>query len=613
MSGLTWGAGRRRPLPTTLTLRAAAAITVLLALLAGALVAAATALDLFAGTARSASDQLWPSGDADDRVVVVGIDAASLARTGEAWPWPRDLQAELVDRLTEAGAAAVVLDVVYAPSRPGDDVLAAALARNGRAVVAASADRVSAGSVVSGDTRLRGLETFTPPEAAIAGAASAVASAVVRADADGTVRRVPLLLERPDGGLVPSLALAAADQLDGSVGTAILRPGAVRIDDLDIPVDHEGELTVAWNDRLRSSAQVVSAADVLDGRLGLAGKVVLVGVTDPALGDRYVVPSTSTGLPGVVVQANVLTTILTRNWVEEAPAWVAWTQVTLLAAALVWCALRLRLRWLVLGVPLAVVVGLVTGVAGFTLRGWLPDFVRPPVATLLALAAAVAVRSLSEAKARAHVDGLFRRYVPDAVADQLVSRGLVEQARAGQRLRVAVLFCDLRGFTPMAASCTPAEVREILDGYYELVCGEVFARSGTVMQFVGDEVFAVFGAPLPLPDAGQAALDCALAVQRGAEGLRRALVARGLAPVRFGIGLHAGEVVAAHVGPETRRQYAVVGDPVNLGSRLCGAALADTVVVSRDLLDGLREVPAGTADEVALKGVARPVAVLRLP
>jgi class 3 adenylate cyclase len=134
---------------------------------------------------------------------------------------------------------------------------------------------------------------------------------------------------------------------------------------------------------------------------------------------------------------------------------------------------------------------------------------------------------------------------------------------------------------------------------------------GTVMQSVGDEVFAFFGAPLPMEDPAALAVECARAVQRTAAELDRSLTDRGFPPARFGIGVHGGQVVAAHVGPETRRQYAVVGEAVNLGSRLCGAAGPGEVVVSRAAGAGLDDVPGVRPDVVTLKGVPEPVAVLR--
>ena len=606
--------GRRPARRPPLSLRRSALCAVVLAVLAAAAVVGAERADVLAGTTTRAADALWPSGPTDPRVVVVGVDADSIDRTGQAWPWPRDLQAEVVERLTEAGAAVVVLDVVYAPARDGDDALAEAIAAQGRTVVAASTDRVRAGTVVVGDIRLLQTVSLSRPVPAVEQAAGQIGSAVVVTDPDGTARRVPLLVESSDGALVPSLALAAVDLLDGSAGTAVLRPTAVRVDDLDVPVDELAQLTVSWTGALSDGDRQVSAVDVLERRVPdgmLAGAVVLFGVTDPALGDRYVTPASSAGASGVVLQAQAVNTLLTRAWSRPAPVAATAGLTAALALVLAFAALRSRLRWMLVLVPAALGILLAAGVIGFVLLGLLPDLVRPAGALGLAAGSGVAVRSLAEARDRSRLTGLFRRYVPDAVADQLVDSGLAEAAREGQRLEVAVLFCDLRGFTPMAAERSPSEVREVLDAFYEHVCERVFAHSGTVMQFVGDEVFAVFGAPLPMQDPACAAVTCAVELQATATELRDRLQKRALPAVRFGIGVHTGTVVAAHVGPDSRRQYAVVGEAVNLGSRLCGAAAADEVVVSGD---AARSAPpcTPTGETLALKGVSLPVPVVRL-
>jgi adenylate cyclase len=178
---------------------------------------------------------------------------------------------------------------------------------------------------------------------------------------------------------------------------------------------------------------------------------------------------------------------------------------------------------------------------------------------------------------------------------------------------VAVLFCDLRGFTTMAESLEPGQVRDVLNTYYRATTWVVFDHGGTVMQYVGDEVFAVFGAPIPQAEAAVTALRCAIGMQQAAAGLNGQLAERGLPPVAYGIAVHRGEVVAAHVGNEIRRQYAVVGDPVNVGSRLCGQARAGEVVVSDAVLDRAGE-PLAVEDlgDLPLKGKRQAVRAFRV-
>jgi adenylate cyclase len=141
----------------------------------------------------------------------------------------------------------------------------------------------------------------------------------------------------------------------------------------------------------------------------------------------------------------------------------------------------------------------------------------------------------------------------------------------------------------------------------------VFDHGGTVMQYVGDEVFAVFGAPIPDPGAAAKAVRCARAMQEETSRLGARLAKAGLPPVGYGIGLHLGEVVAAHVGNDIRRQYAVVGDTVNVGSRLCSRARAGEIVMSDAVLAAIDDPPAvEPLGPVELKGKREPLPIHRL-
>ena len=177
-----------------------------------------------------------------------------------------------------------------------------------------------------------------------------------------------------------------------------------------------------------------------------------------------------------------------------------------------------------------------------------------------------------------------------------------------------MVFADIRDFTPLTTSLPPARVRELLDRYYEYLVAIIQRHRGTVMQFVGDEVFAVFGVPVADDTMATEALRSVLEMQAEVAALDDRLTAAGLPPIRFGIGVHYGTVVAAHVGTENRRQYAVVGEAVNIGARLCDRAAAGEILVSDRAWSAaaaeLRDhfVAAGS---VELKGVAVPVAVYR--
>ena len=559
-----------------------------------------------AATNAHSQDLLWPDGTADSRVVVVTIDDRSIEKVGE-WPWSRDTQADLVNALVGAGVTAIGYDILLPEVVGGGDSLVRAVRRVPTVVVSGFS------TAVRGHRQVLSASGEVSPSRGVSSESAAVGHAVMTADSDGVTRTVPLVVEGPDGQLVGSLAFRTVDVADGAADQIYVRPHGVKSGDLSVPTEDGATLRVRWATGFGTSGpNLVSAADVLDGaadRSTLKGATVFVGVTAVALGDRHVTPLyPGVATPGVVIQAEVASTIMQGAWMIPIPVW--WSMLILLFAGfgLAWAGSSWKIRWVTVVTVAAVATYLEAAVITFGLLGWLADLVRGPIAMLAAVVGAVTVRLVAEQRARQQAVSLFRRYVPERVAIELLRTGRAKEAAAGERVTVGLLFCDLRGFTPLAAQLEPGQVRQILERYYEFACAEIFERGGTVMQFVGDEVFAVFGAPEPVGDPAEAARETGLALQARASGLTEQLEAAGLPPVAFGIGVHVGDVVAAHVGPEHRRQYAVIGDPVNVGSRLCGIALAGEVVIS-EVAAGDLVVDLELAD---LKGVAESVALIRI-
>ena len=165
----------------------------------------------------------------------------------------------------------------------------------------------------------------------------------------------------------------------------------------------------------------------------------------------------------------------------------------------------------------------------------------------------------------------------------------------------------------MSENLEPAIVRTMLNHYYDRVTDVVLAMEGTLMKYVGDEVFAVWGAPLPSTDHPQRALECAIAIQALTPDLNRELVEQGAPEVSFGIGLNTGEAVAAHFGGGRRRQYDVVGDTVNVGARLCSAAGRGDIILSDQVLTRVPSPPpVEPVGPIELKGVSRELSLWRV-
>ena len=459
--------------------------------------------------------------------------------------------------------------------------------------------------------------TVVGPTASLAAAAAAVGTTNLVADpSDGVVRSIPLVVEAPDRSVIPSVALELDALARGLGSVPTIRPRGVQVGQELIPTGPRATLAVSFAAGLGrpvSGPHYVSAGNLLAGRSipSLRGAIALVGVVDPTLGDVHETPVGTTA--GVFVLANALNTLLTRQFVS--PPGDAATLVWVGLLAIVVAALVQAAPPWVAGIGALALGGsyLLLSFARFD-AGHAMDLVFPELGVATAFVGSLGERTVAEARRRRHVASLFAQYVPPAVARRLVEEpALVESALRGERFDASLLFCDLRGFTALAGSITPQQVRDMLEVFYEHTSRIVLEHEGTLIQYVGDEVYAAFGVPAPFSDHAARAVSCGVAFQRIAPVINARLAEIGIPAIHFGVGIESGEVVAALVGSELRRQYGVNGDAVNVAARLCAAAPAGEVWITADVLGRLEpRPPVDDLGIVPFKNVARDVHVFRL-
>jgi adenylate cyclase len=426
---------------------------------------------------------------------------------------------------------------------------------------------------------------------------------------DGTVRRSEPLL-------VPSVAVVALLRAEGLDPRVREREGGLTFGGRYVPTEGNHELRVSYAKALLpGGAQVISASQILshpEAAKRLKGRIGVIGVSDKDYARVVPAPNGSGTMPSVFVEANALNTMLTREYLTPASEWT-----TVLGAALL--AFLVALGVVLLPIWLTPFPALLLAGGWWLLarqrfdEGHPIDVVLPLAAIVLAFVGSFAWRAATELRERRRVSQMFSRYVPNEVAKELLDPKTAEAAAAGQRLDIAILFCDLRGFTALSATMAPGDVRELLDLYYERVSQIVLGHGGTVLRFVGDEVLAVFGAPLPMDHHVKVGLQCAIDILADTEALHDELAAQGLPPVEYGIGLHCGEVICAHVGSSAHRQYDIVGDAANIGARLCSEAGRRELVTSGDVIaEAGLDVEAEPLGVLELKGVSARIEGYRL-
>ena len=506
-------------------------------------------------------------------LVIVAIDDAAFDALGRRQPLPRDYLARVLRGVTRAGAATVGLDIsLRTPGAPeADRALAGAIAE--------AAGRGERRLIVAG-TSLPGSGPLAEP----AVARSVITSAPdVPVDADAVVRRAALQVGRAPGfaaavANVPVAAPAALYRINfiGPAGSFLTIPSDAVAAIGDLSVDIAGDNP-------------------------LHGRIVLVGGT---FADGRDVHRTPHGLmPGVEIQANIVHMLVTGSLVRHA-GWLAGFAVQLIAvllAGLVMVAVR-PLWGTVVCLAGALLLGVPASYVAFSRGGYWVDFLLPvAVTSLLGVGADVlAKRRLRDA---------LGRYVSPEVAAR-VERNPAELA--GERRQVSILFSDLRGFTTLSERMAPEQMAARLTEYFDAMTAAIFARRGMVNDFIGDAILAVFGAPLDDPEHARHAIESALAMGETLAGLNGRWQAEGLPPLRMGLGIHTGEVFAGNVGRAGKVKYAVVGDTVNLASRVesLNKELGTTMLVTEAayLTAGL-DLVVNDRGPISVKGREEPVRV----
>ncbi|PIF75747.1 adenylate cyclase [Variovorax sp. 54] len=449
-------------------------------------------------------------------------------------------------------------------------------------------------------------------------------------DDDGVIRSVPLIAryegEHAAPGHYESLALAVYRIANGSppVRPALVagdgnfpRLQALVLGSLRIPVDQSASLQVPFRGPggpRAGSFRYVAAADVLEGRLApgeLKDKIVLLGATAPGLQDLRATP-VGAAFPGVEVHANIVSGLLDRRLLAVPDYAPGYEVLTVLAAGLL-----LAFGLSLLSASRAVLLGAGVVAALIGLNTWLyigHSLVLPLASALFMVALAFALNMswgyFVESRARRGLVRLFGTYVPPQLVDEMLVRPGRYSMRAESK-EMTVMFCDMRDFTRLSEQMAPAELQAFLNTVFSRLTEVISAHRGTVDKYMGDCVMAFWGAPIDTPDHAALAVQAALDMAAAVHDINRQHRASGRPEISAGIGLNSGLMSVGDMGSTARRSYTVVGDAVNLASRLEG--LSGHYGVEVVASGATREAAPGFVwqelDSVRVKGKAQAVAI----
>lgn len=544
-------------------------------------------------------------GDLIPHVVVVDIDRGSIEKVG-AWPWPREVLARLIAAVAAGQPAAIAIDVLF--SEP-DSRSPAALARRlgdltGRADMRALADELpdgdrqlaralagapaALGFVLDPDRQdsLAGAPILTRgpfpvprlwrvagalgPPPLIGAAARGLGALSLPGDADGTVRRVPLLVGAADK-LLPGLALEAV-RLAVQASAYLIQsdPPLLAAGSISISLPPDGLLRLRPPAGRLHSHRTVPATDLLAGRFEpkqMLGAIALIGGSAPELGGlRRTVMDPLT--PSVQIQADAITQIL----VGEVPR--SFDSPALDASAGLALAIIAISAGAMLSPALGVVV-LLVGVSslwiGTVALSAFADRLFDPLAPSLCAALAFIVTSgVSYGQTRrreAQVRRRFEQHLAPAVVSRIVQDPSLVKL-GGERREITALFTDVEGFTTMTQHADPERLVAVLDSYFEGIATIVIEHGGMVDKIVGDAVHALFNVPVDLDDHAGRAVRCAVAIRRWSAAFRERREPAALGFGRTRVGVEAGSAVVGDVGIQAKLDYTAHGDAMNVTARL---------------------------------------------
>lgn len=543
-------------------------------------------------------------------IKLITIDEKTIAEYGDMRTWDRGIWAELVEKLNagEKDPAVIVLDIMYIGEveEESDSRFVQACAEGGNVITAVNlvygdkVGRTESGALWKKENQVLLVEYPYEELKAVTtyGFANTLQSK------DGYIRTAQDSVTYEDGQ-IDSLAVAAYKKYCATYGL-----------DVQLPKTYKGNFFDFTFAGKSGDYETKSLYDVLNGGVdlkGYAGGIILVGAYAPGMQDAYnVAIQKGAQMYGVEIHANIIEALLEGNTGIEGNVIVYALIVALVCLGFCYACTKMKM------VPVAILMaGLIAAdvIAGKVLYGLgiTVGIVELPIFLILIYAVHLGRGYLGELLRRRKVTEAFKKYMEPKVVDAISKDGGFELKLGGESREIAVLFVDIRGFTPMSENLEPEQVVGILNEYLALTTKSIFANKGTLDKFIGDATMAVFNAPFDLDDYIYRAVCTARDIAAGSAELQKKLMKQFGKSISFGIGVNCGRAVVGNIGCDFRMDYTAIGDTVNTAARLESNAKPGQILISSDVYEAVKDrVEVTEVGVIPLKGKSNGVFVYQL-
>ena len=512
-----------------------------------------------------------------DNIVTIEISNDTLAEYGQ-WPFPRDFLAEQVWRLYEKNAGLVVLPLIFAePDRFGKDPEFADMLAKTPTLIGQVPGVVTEGNPVTRGVSALGeswegwlyrYQGAVGPLKEFADAAIGVGMLLVSPEADGVVRRLPLAVDI-EGEIYPSMSMEIVRVASGDVSYQI-KTGIAGVEALRIPkygitkTDSNGNI---WID-FKYKTEVFPLHKELPD---LTGKIVILNVT--ASGLDTVTPTPVGNIHGHDLIAAAATTMMSGTNITR-PYWTNMAELgAMFLLSLILCVVVLKFKWIFGLILMPVFIG-GTYYASYYLfveKSYLVDWTYPVFTIFIVWSASAFLRFMEEFRLRQQIKKQFEHYLAPAMVKKLQKNPDLLRL-GGDTRELTLLFCDIRGFTPISEQfkTNPQGLTKLINRFLTPMTDIIMRNGGTIDKYMGDCIMAFWNAPLDVEDQRRKAIQTSHDMLDHLEKLNTELEKEDALPIKIGIGLNTGEVVVGNMGSDQRFDYSVLGDAVNLAARLEG-------------------------------------------